>query len=80
MQIFVKSLVGKTIALEVEPGDSVYSVKQKIEDREGILAKSQRLIYEGKQLEDCKTLSDHKIKKGEHITPCTAVERPRPRR
>lgn len=61
MQIFVKTLTGKTLTLDVEATDTIERVKEQIQDKESIATPSQRLIYAGKQLENEHTLSDYNV-------------------
>lgn len=63
MQIFVKTLSGKHITLEVEPTDYIEDVKEKIEDKEGIDSNHIKLVFAGKVLEDGNTLQDYSIQK-----------------
>jgi hypothetical protein len=63
MQVVVKTLRGKIIILDLEPSDTIWIVKHKIEGREGIPSDQQLLFCAGKQLEDHRTLADYNLKK-----------------
>lgn len=66
-QVFIKLLDGKTITLDVSHTDSIADLKNKIQDREGVEAREQRLIFADKQLEDGYLISDYDIRKNSTI-------------
>ncbi len=62
MQLFIKTLTGKTVSVEAEPGDSIDALKHKIQEKEGIPPDQQRIIFGGKQLQGAdKTIGDFDI-------------------
>jgi ubiquitin-large subunit ribosomal protein L40e len=69
MQIFVQSFLnaGTTLTLEVEPSDSIESVRAKIQDAEGVSPDLMKLFFNNELLEDGRTLSDYNIQAGAYI-------------
>lgn len=66
-QIFVKTLMGKVRSLDVSSGDTIDMVKLKLQDKEGIPADQQRVIFKGRQLEGWQTVGDSDIREGDHL-------------
>mmetsp|Transcript_23088 Transcript_23088/g.74315 ORF Transcript_23088/g.74315 Transcript_23088/m.74315 type:complete len:105 (-) Transcript_23088:1307-1621(-) len=68
MQLFVKTLDGKTISVDVDAGDKIEDVKAKIQEKEGIPPEQQRLIFGGKQMDAQKTLGDYDVQEGSSLS------------
>ena len=67
MEFYCKTLTCKTISLQMEPSESIYNVKQKIQEKEGFSADKQILVFGSKVLEDRRSLSDYNIQKWDSI-------------
>lgn len=63
MQINIKTVTGKIITLEVDQFETILSIKERIQQKEGVPPDQQRLVYAGKHLEDERYVCDYNLKK-----------------
>lgn len=67
MQVKVKTLTGRDILVDIEPSDVIIRIKEMMEEKEGIAPLQQRLIFNGKQLDDDKTVEQSGITPGSSL-------------
>ena len=67
MQIYIKTLTGRKIPLNVETDQQIIKIKEYIQEKEGVLVDQIRLIYSGRQLNDTATINDYNIQAGSTI-------------
>ena len=67
MQIFIKTLTGRTVTIVVEEDDTILNVKMKLQEKENVPVDEQRLIFGGHQLEDKKSLKYYNIERNATI-------------
>lgn len=61
MQIYIKTLTGRTVSLIVEEGETIRTVKEKMKEKDGVPVEEQRLVFNSQELEDSKTLQHYGI-------------------
>ena len=67
MQLFFQAINSKIIKLDVLPNETLLDVKLKVQDSERIFPNRHRLVYDGKQLDDDKTVSYYDIKDEDRV-------------
>ena len=67
LQLFVRTVSGRTLPLQVESGETVEAVKQMLQERENVDVDHQRLVFAGKELDDSKTLESYNLKGDETL-------------
>ena len=67
MQIKIKTLTGKVTDYTIEPEDTVKALKESLQEKEGIMVEQIKLIYNGRQLQDEKTIESYTVEAGKTI-------------